>query len=385
MFNVPKVLITGGAGFIGCLTANELAARGFKVRVFDNLSAQVHQSPRTSLNRLHPDVEVVVGDVRNRLQVDSALEGVGVIYHFAAETGVGQSMYSIAHYSDVIIQGTAVLCDCMARRKGDITKVILSSSRAVYGEGQYRCNDCGIIYPLPRTVAQLRLGAWDLRCPKCGATVAPMPCNEMTPSMPISVYGLAKHVQEELFQMLSFTHDIPTIILRYFNVVGAGQSPSTPYTGVLSIFCSRMLSNEDIEIYENGEMQRDFVPVKDVVRANIKALDLDATIPLILNVGSGIPRTILQVAQYLKAKICAESEILVSGRYRMGDIRHCVADTSMAQKLLGESPNDSFETSIIDLIQWIVAEKEEGGGGLTLEKSVAELDDHGLTGIADTK
>jgi dTDP-L-rhamnose 4-epimerase len=378
---MPKVLITGGAGFIGRHTANELIARGFEVRVFDNLTSQVHQSPRTSLSILNPDVEVVVGDMRNREQVSSVLEGVDVIYHFAAETGVGQSMHAIAHYSDVIIQGTAVLCDCITGGKNKISRVILSSSRAVYGEGQYSCNDCGTVYPQPRTAAQLRAGAWDIKCPKCGSTIAYMPCNESVVCRPISIYGIAKRVQEELFQTLSLTYEMPTIILRYFNVVGAGQSAVNPYTGVLSIFCSQLLSNKNIEIYEDGQMQRDFVSVKDVIRANLKALDLDATRPLVLNVGSGIPRTILQVAQYLKATMGSQSEIIVSGRYRMGDIRHSLADTSMAQKLLGESPDDSFEQSIIDLIRWTIHEK--GKSGLDLEKAVAELNDHGLTGIAN--
>ena len=270
-----KVLITGGAGFIGHQTANKLAGEGYTVRVFDNLSKQVHPVPRESLARLDPAVEFICGDIRDRSQLQDALEGMDAVYHFAAETGVGQSMYEIERYSDVNIQGTAVLCDCIAKGRNRPKKLILASSRAVYGEGRYKCESCGDVYPKPRTQAQLGAGNWDSQCPNCSAAITPVPTQETTPCQPLSIYSVTKEVQEDLFKMVSGAYRVPVVILRYFNVFGAGQSVSNPYTGVLSIFASRLLANKSIEIYEDGLMQRDFVPIHEVIKANAKVLELD--------------------------------------------------------------------------------------------------------------
>ena len=233
-----KVLITGGAGFIGHKTANKLIEEGYAVRVFDNLSNQVHPDPKASLSRLHSAVEFICGDVRDRLQLKAALEDIDVVYHFAAETGVGQSMYEVARYSDVTIQGTAVLCDCLAKSENQVQKLILSSSRAVYGEGQYWCDRCEIVYPSTRSMSQLKKGIWDLICPQCGTKVVAKACKESTLRRPVSIYGLTKKVQEDLVTMISKTYHIPVIVLSYFNVFGDRQSAINPYTGVLSIFTS---------------------------------------------------------------------------------------------------------------------------------------------------
>jgi len=364
-----KVLITGGAGFIGYHTANKLAGEGHKVRIFDNLNKQVHPVPRESLSRLDPAVEFICGDIRDRSQLQAALEGMDAVYHFAAETGVGQSMYEIERYSDVNIQGTAVLCDCIAKGKSRLKKLILASSRAVYGEGRYKCDSCGDVYPEPRPQAQLEAGNWNPPCPHCGAAITPVPTHETSPCRPLSIYSISKEVQENLFKMVSGAYKVPVVILRYFNVFGAGQSVSNPYTGVLSIFASRLLANKGIEIYEDGLMQRDFVPIHEVVKANAKVLELD--VPGVL-----ASKTILQVAEDLKRETGSSSEITFSGRYRVGDIRHCYADMSKSVDFVGEISNDSFERGIRDLIAW--AQKE--GKAAELDQSLAELSKHGLTG-----
>jgi len=373
---LKKVLITGGAGFIGHYTANKLAGEGYKVRIFDNLSKQVHPVPRESLSRLDPAVEFICGDIRDRNQLQAALEGMDAVYHFAAETGVGQSMYEIERYSDVNIQGTAVLCDCIAKGKNRPKKLILASSRAVYGEGRYKCDSCGDVYPEPRTQAQLEIGNWDPSCPHCGAAITPVPSHETTPCQPLSIYSISKEVQENLFKIVSGAYKVPVVILRYFNVFGAGQSVSNPYVGVLSIFVSRLLANKDIEIYEDGRMQRDFVPIQDVVNANAKVLELDVPEVLTINIGLGVSKTILQVAEDLKRETGSSSEITFSGRYRVGDIRHCYADMSKAVDFVGEISNDSFERGIRDLIAWA----QQEGKAAELDQSLAELSEYGLTG-----
>ena len=373
-----KVLITGGAGFIGLGTANRLISLGYDVRVFDNLNKQIHPDPRESLSRLDPKVELICGDVRDRAALQAALEGVEVVYHFAAETGVGQSMYEIERYSEVTIQGTAVLCDCIIKKRGRIKKIILSSSRAVYGEGQYRCKNCSIVYPEPRSSAQLNASNWDSVCPQCGAEITPVPCQETSPCHPISIYGITKKVQEDLLNIVSKTYKIQVVILRYFNVFGGGQCVSNPYTGVLSIFTSRMLLNKDIEIYEDGQMQRDFVSIQEVVNSNVKALELGNSGMLILNVGSGKPRTIMQLAECLKKEINSKSSINMTGRYRIGDIRHCFADISKTNDFIGQLQKDSFKQGIKDLVNWIRNKKITA----PLEQSITELSDYALTGTA---
>jgi len=372
-----KILITGGAGFIGCHTANNLVSNGYFVRVLDNLNRQIHPDPRKSLSKLHPNVEFIYGDVRNRSQLEDALEEIDIVYHFAAETGVGQSMYMMERYSDVTIRGTAVLCDCIARGS-NVKKLILSSSRAVYGEGAYKCEKCKIVSPEARPLTQLKEGRWGLSCPHCGAEIRPIPCQEATTCQPISVYGFTKKAQEDLLSIVSTVYKIPVVIFRYFNVFGAGQSVSNPYTGILSIFTSLFLANRDIEIYEDGQMLRDFVSIHEVVNANIRAIEWDVSGAVVFNVGSGQPKTLLQLVDYLRDEIGSKSNISITGRYRVGDIRHCFANVSKLNKQIGHCSNNTFQQSIENFIAW--ARNEENF--LTLEKSIDELTESGLSGIA---
>ena len=372
------ILITGGAGFIGHKTANELVKRGYRVRAYDNLNKQVHPNPKRSLARLHPDVEFICGDVRNRSLVREALEGVEGVYHFAAETGVGQSMYEIERYSEVTIQGTAVLCDCIANDRKPVRKLILSSSRAVYGEGRYDCISCGIVYPPARSKFDLMEGNWNPLCPNCGGEISSIPCQESDPLRPVSIYGLTKKVQEDILFMISDAYKIPMVILRYFNVFGAGQSTSNPYTGVLSVFCSLLLSNKNVEIYENGQMLRDFVPIDDVVNANVAAINFNTSKPIVINIGHGKSRTILELAEHLKEEIRSKSNITITGRYRIGDIRHSRAEISKQRELIGTARPDIFNKSIKNLISWVRKEKEY----ISLENSIGELSFYELTGVA---
>lgn len=374
-----KVLITGGAGFIGSDTANELVSHGYKVRVLDNLSRQVHADPKKSLAKLDNAVEFVCGDIRDSKVVEQALEGIEVVYHFSAETGVGQSMIEQERYTDVNITGSAILCDCIVRNKVKLNKLILSSSRAVYGEGPYVCSHCGVVYPETRTRDQLSSGDWDLRCSNCRGETNPLPCPESALHHPVSIYGYTKKVQEDLFKFLHVIKGIPTVILRYFNVFGPGQSVSNPYTGVLSIFSSLMISNKPIEIYEDGRMVRDFVSIKDVVKVNVKALELEKSEILTINVGSGVPRTILQLAKCLKKEIGSKSEISITGRYRIGDIRHCYADISKQNEIFGSFGIDDFGIGIKNLVKWARKEKNE----VALEDSLVELSDLGFTDKAE--
>jgi dTDP-L-rhamnose 4-epimerase len=372
------ILITGGAGFIGSRTANTLCRKGHSVRVLDNLNRQVHPNPRDSLSFLDPRVEFVCGDIRDPAMVESALDGVGVVFHLAANTGVGQSMYQIARYCDVTIQGTAVLAECLVKSLKKVKRVVLASSRAVYGEGLYRCVECGDVQPATRTLAELQAAKWDLVCPKCSGEIAALPCPESTARRPVSIYGLTKQVQEDLLGQVSRAYNVPLTILRYFNVFGAGQSISNPYTGVLSIFCSLLLAERDLDIYEDGRMQRDFVSVNDVVTANIAALHLSNPGVEVFNVGSGVSRTILEVAELLRRVSRSASHIEVSGRYRIGDIRHCFAEMTRTNMCLPMEANGSFDDALSELVAWAAGQELS----VSPEASLAELSNHGLGGVA---
>ncbi|MCK5707925.1 MAG: SDR family NAD(P)-dependent oxidoreductase [Candidatus Aureabacteria bacterium] len=373
-----NILITGGAGFIGSYTANALIDKGYDVTVFDNLSSQVHPDPEASLSRLSPKVKFIKGDVRNHGEMEKAIDGIDVIYHFAAETGVGQSMYEIERYTDVTIQGTAVLCECLAKSKNRAKKVVLSSSRAVYGEGTYLCKLCGNVSPDPRTLDQLQNGIWDPVCPGCHNKIVPLPCKETASQKPTSFYGLTKKVQEDLLKMMSDTYHIPVIIFRYFNVFGPGQALSNPYTGVLTIFTSLLLAGKEIEIYEDGHMQRDFVPVREIISANLKALEIEQLGTVTCNVGTGVQKTILELAETLKKETKSSSNMTFSNRYRAGDIRHCYADMSKASQFIDIPSEDNFYQEIKDLVLWI----KEGKVEIDLPKSIDELSRFGLTNKA---
>lgn len=374
-----KVLITGGAGFIGSHLADELLRSGYEVRVLDNLLPQVHGADRRPPPYLDKNVELRVGDVRDRRAVEHALTGVEIVYHFAARVGVGQSMYEMAEYTSVNNEGTAVLLQAMIGLP--IRRLVAASSMSIYGEGLYTSptngdgRSHGARELAARSLAQLKAGHWELLDEK-GRALTPIPTPETkTPSLE-SVYALSKYDQERLCLIAGRAYGIPTVALRFFNVYGPRQALSNPYTGVLAIFAARLLNGQPPLIFEDGRQMRDFVSVYDVVAACRLALELDASAGQVFNVGSGEPRSVLDVATAM-GRAMGRQTILpqITGKYRMGDVRHCFADISRARAVLGYAPSHPFASGLSDLLRWL-------DGTLPTDRTLdarAELDSRGLT------
>ncbi len=294
-----KILITGGAGFIGSNLCLRLRALGHTVRVLDNLTPQVHGSDAHVENILPPDVEFVKGDVRDMEALRKSLDGVEIVYHLAAQTGVGQSMYNIHEYIDCNVAGTASLLDLLAADRGSVRQIVLASSRAVYGEGAYTCASCGVVYPQPRSLDQLRNSRWEIGCPKCSAALDPLPTDEEKPLHPGSIYAISKQVQEELCLCVGRTYDLPVTALRFFNVYGPGQSLINPYTGIITIFAARIREQKPPQIYEDGLESRDFVFISDIVDALVLARENASAYYEIINVGSGRAVSVLEMARIM--------------------------------------------------------------------------------------
>jgi len=351
------ILITGGAGFIGSHLAEELFKIGYRVKILDNLSPQIHGPEAKLPEYLKDKVEFVKGDVRSRVDVKTALSGTDAVIHFAAETGVGQSMYQISRYVDVNIKGSAVLLESIIEKGKSIKKVIVASSRAVYGEGKYRCESCGVVYPEQRTEDTLGAKRWQMECPKCGRSIEPLPTDEQSLLKPTSIYAVTKQAQEQMFSVMARTHKIPAVILRYFNVYGQRQSLSNPYTGILSIFSSRIVNGKPPLVYEDGLESRDFVHVSDVVKATMLALEKTEANYEVFNVGSGRKTTILEVANLLVEKLGGSAKPVIVGKYRIGDIRHCHSDLTKIRSKLGYEPGKSLEEGISEFVEWVKQQK----------------------------
>ncbi len=371
-----RVLITGGAGFIGSHTADALLARGHKVRVFDSLDPQVHgtgaSAPPAYLNK---DIEFVRGDVRDREAFHQALQGVEAIFHLAAAVGVGQSMYEIRKYVEVNTLGGATLLDILANEKHTVRKIVVASSMSIYGEGGYSCTTCGEVYPTLRPLEQLQQREWEMRCPHCGKFVTSVPTNEGKTLYPTSIYAISKRDHEEMFLTVGRAYGIPMVALRYFNVYGPRQALSNPYTGVAAIFSSRLLNGNPPLIFEDGLQSRDFVHVSDIVQANLLALESDEADYKALNVGTGRPLTVLDMARILSAKLDNFQEPVLLNQFRQGDVRHCYADISKIRAKLGYEPRVKFEDGIDDLVAWV----RKGEAEDKVEKARAELAERGLT------
>jgi dTDP-L-rhamnose 4-epimerase len=364
-----KVLITGGAGFIGSHTADALLEKGYTVRVLDILDPQVHGPERMIPAWLDPRVEFMRGDVRCREDVVRAIEGVDAIFHFAAQTGVGQSMYEIYGYCDVNVGGTAMLLDVLANSPNRVRRIVLSSSRAVYGEGAYDCTCCGTVFPPLRSRASLERHDWRITCPVCSGELVPLPTKEDKQPAPISVYAETKRSQEELIRLFSASYGMPSVILRYFNVYGTRQALGNPYTGIGAIFATRALAGQQIAIYEDGLQGRDFVNVRDVVRANLLALENDRAVGGLFNVGSGERLTVLDLARAVCRELGRPEDFAWSGQFRIGDIRDCYADLSLSRSLLGFEPRISFGSGVGELVAWA----RGGASTSNLEDAEAEL------------
>jgi dTDP-L-rhamnose 4-epimerase len=351
-----RVLVTGGAGFIGSHLVDALVARGYAPRVLDNLDQQVHGAdaavPAAIADHVRAGrVEFQQGDVRDPVAVARALEGVEIVLHQAAAVGVGQSMYRVAEYVSANSLGAAVLLDAIIARKRPITKMIVASSMSIYGEGRYACAVHGDVSPPLRESAQFEAGDWELHCEHCGAVVEPRPTDEDKPIQPTSVYAVTKRDHEELFLALGRAYGIPAVALRYFNVYGPRQSLSNPYTGVGAIFTSRLVNRKAPLVFEDGLQSRDFIHVSDIVRANMLALEQSDGDGQVLNVGTGRRLSLLEMVHALRAKLGGPAPVLL-GRFRHGDVRHCFADVSRIRKVLGFEPQVRFEDGLDDLVTW---------------------------------
>lgn len=374
-----NILITGGAGFIGSALCLTLISKGYKVRVLDNLSKQIHGDiPETShlFNLIIDKVEFIKGDVRNRKDWLKALEDQHIVIHLAAETGTGQSMYEIEKYTDVNIKGTSILLDILANQKNhSIKKIIIASSRSIYGEGKYHCIKHGIVYPKERKESNMLQGDFSVKCPICDTNANLLATDETSKIHPSSIYGLTKQVQEEMCIIAGKSLNIPVVAFRYQNVYGPGQSLSNPYTGILSIFSTRIKNNNEINVFEDGEESRDFVYIQDVVDATILGIEKEESNYKVYNVGSGVQTTVIDVIKNLSKEYDSNVSYTVSGNFRLGDIRDNYADLTKITKDLGFKPKVSFEQGINLFCKWVSNQEIQND---QYSKSFEEMKNKGL-------
>jgi dTDP-L-rhamnose 4-epimerase len=349
-----KILVTGGAGFIGSFLVDALVARGHEVRIYDALVPQVHGPEQALPTYLNPAAEFIQGDVRDRESLAKALAGVDVVYHLAAAVGVGQSMYQIQYYTEANTLGGAVLLDLLANTKHQVRKILVASSMSIYGEGKYECDEHGAVYPKLRPEQQLRDRDWEMKCPRCGRDVRLLPTDEEKPLYPTSIYAITKRDHEEMFLSTGFAYDIPAVALRFFNTYGPRQALSNPYTGVMAIFSGRLLNHQPPVIYEDGLQSRDFIHVRDIVQGLLLAMDQPAADYQVFNLGTGVPTSIGEVARLLIEHLVDDDiEPQIMNQFRAGDIRHCYADVTKARDLLGFEPRISLQEGLSDLLAWV--------------------------------
>jgi len=371
--NGMNILVTGGAGFIGSHLVDALIDRGHRVRILDSLVEQVHGASAPA--HLNKSAEFIHGDVCDAKTIAAALDGIDVVYHQAAEVGVGQSMYEIVRYVKANDLGTAVLLEEMIKRPAQFNKLVVASSMSIYGEGAYRCNACGTnVFPLLRSDEQLAAHDWEFKCETCGAELMTVGTPEEKPLFPTSVYAVSKQDQEQYCLAVGRAYRIPTVAFRYFNVYGTRQALSNPYTGVCAIFSSRLLNDQAPTIFEDGEQSRDFVHVSDIVQANLLALETNNGDYQAMNIGTARATSVKEIANLLAKGLNKDIEPLIVGKYREGDIRHCVADISKASKLLGYEPQTSLEDGLAELLDWLGEQDAED----RVESATAELAERSL-------
>jgi len=375
---MKKILITGGAGFIGSNLSVALYNKGYEVTVLDNLSKQIHGdvSELTSplYNKIKDKVNFIRADVRDREQLETLVKQVSIIVHFAAETGTGQSMYKVEHYNDVNVGGTALLLDILANQKNNVEKVIVASSRSIYGEGKYLSNESGIVYPKHRKDVDMSNGDFEVKYPG-SSRLTLLGTDEDSKIHPSSVYGITKHVQEQLVMTVCPTIGIAPVALRYQNVYGPGQSLSNPYTGILSIFSTSIKNGNAINIFEDGKESRDFVFIDDVVAATILSIEKDEANGEVFNVGTGKAIDVLTVARSLVSEYGIEVPIKITGNYRLGDIRHNFADLGKINSMLGFSPAVDFATGIKLFSEWVNSQSINEDN---YQHSIEEMKEKGL-------
>jgi dTDP-L-rhamnose 4-epimerase len=368
-----RVLITGGAGFIGSHLADELLARGYKVRALDLLTSQVHGEDTARPTYLDTEVELIASDVRDPQAVRRALKDVDAVFHFAAAVGVGQSMYCIADYVSTNDLGTAVLLEALI--ENPVEALIVASSMSIYGEGLYASSNGTLYDSATRSLAQVQRGEWELRSEE-GEELAPVPTHERKVPSLASIYALTKYMQEQSCLLVGKAYGIRTTALRFFNVYGPRQALSNPYTGVLAIFAARILNGNPPLIYEDGKQKRDFVSVHDVARACRLALESSAAAQQVINVGSGRAYTISEIARLVAAAMGkSDFPFLCTGKYRVGDVRHCFADISLAKSLLGYEP----QVELPDGLEELAASLDGQQAADRVLEAGAELAARGLT------
>lgn len=376
---MTKILITGGAGFIGSNLVEALHQKGYEITVLDNLSEQVHGAePETSplFAAICDKVRFISGSVCDRETMEQALEGQDVVVHYAAETGTGQSMYMVDHYTRVNIQATAMMLDILGARKNHgIKRMVVASSRSIYGEGKYLTASGAATYPSHRDERHMQAGRFELYDAQTDAPLTLAATDESSLVHPSSVYGITKQVQEQLVMTVCPLLGIEPVALRYQNVYGPGQSLSNPYTGILSIFSNLIMGRGKIKVFEDGLESRDFVFIDDVVAATVLALEHAYAAGQVFNVGSGVATTVLEVVNHLKAAFNSDIVANVTGNFRLGDIRHNYADLTKISGLLGFAPKVNFADGIRQFAAWAA---KQGPKDSAYEHSLSEMKERGL-------
>ena len=377
---IKKILVTGGAGFIGFNLSLKLLSKGYEVTILDNLSKQIHGAnpDKTSplYNSIKNKVHFIEGSVTNREDWLKAIDSVDCIVHLAAETGTGQSMYEIEKYVGVNIGGTALMLDILTNTNHTVKKVVVAESRAIYGEGRYYSKELNqFVYPTERSEAAMRAGDFEVKYKGCDSPLKLVGTTEDSMIHPTSVYGITKQVQGQLVHLVCPSIGIASVSYRYQNVYGPGQSLSNPYTGILSIFSTRIRNGNGINIFEDGKETRDFVYIDDVVDATILGIEKEEANGHVFNVGTGVATDVLTVARTLIEKYEIDVPVTISGNFRLGDIRHNYADITAARTILGFEPKWSFSDGIGEFVKWV---NEQGVQEDKYEASIEEMKKKGL-------
>lgn len=376
-----KVLITGGAGFIGTEIVNQLYEKGgYEITVLDSMTEQIH-GKNWQESYLYKKIEgkckFILGSVTELDTVQTALADNEVIIHLAAETGTGQSMYQINQYNETNIMGTSNLLQAISTlgKSSKVKKIILSSSRAVYGEGKYECPSCGVVYPDCREKNKLLAGDFNFYCPKCGKKMTLLSTTEDSEIKPASLYAFTKFAQEKMLQTMCPAMGIDFTIFRFQNVYGVGQSLKNPYTGILSVFSSLMLEDKDVNIFEDGLESRDFINVKDIAAGVISSIKNENSNGEIINLGSGVNTSVIEIAEILKKHYNSSSKIKISGDFRIGDIAHNKADISKAENILGFKPTVSLDDGLEAFCKWVKGQETDNS---RYEQSLSEMENAGM-------
>lgn len=375
---IKNVLITGGAGFIGSNLALKLVSKGYKVTVLDNLSQQIHgdnpQETSPLFLSIKDKVKFILGTVTNKSDWELALKNQDAIIHLAAETGTGQSMYEVQKYVDVNINGTALMLDLLVNNSYPVKKVIVASSRSIYGEGKYISKELGVVYPTQRTADYMDQKDFEVKY-HGSSELELVATDEESKIHPSSVYGITKQNQEQMVLTVCSSMGIAGVAFRYQNVYGPGQSLKNPYTGILSIFSTQIKNGNKINIFEDGKESRDFVYIDDVVEATILGLEKEEANNQVFNVGTGIATSVITVADQLVKNYNIDVPITISGNYRLGDIRHNYADLTKIKKYLGFEPKVSFEEGIKEFTQWVNTQEIQED---RYQQSINEMKEKGL-------